>query len=86
MHCVMKSTGESLVRCWADAFGGKDSQFDFMAETTANSVIVGITRTEAISRHGQEFLDRIMEEIMPFQSFPRVGGTGRCCRSHWLVV
>ena len=44
-----------------------------MAGTTANTVMVGLTRTDAISRHGQEFLDKIMQEYMPLQSIPRVG-------------
>lgn len=69
----MKSAGESLVRCWAEAFGGKDPDFEFMAGTTANSVMVGITRTDAVNRHGQAFLDKIMEEFLPHQAVPRVG-------------
>jgi NAD(P)-dependent dehydrogenase (short-subunit alcohol dehydrogenase family) len=72
MYCVTKSAGECLVRCWAEAFGGKDPDFEFMSGTTANTVMVGLTRTDAISRHGQEFLDRVMDEILPNQAIPRV--------------
>lgn len=73
MYAVTKSAGECLVRCWAEAFGGKDPEFEFMAGTTANTVMVGLTRTEAISRHGQEFLDKIMQEYLPLQAVPRIG-------------
>lgn len=43
-----------------------------MAGTTANSVMVGLTRTDAINRHGAEFLERIQREWLPQMSMPRV--------------
>ena len=72
MYCVTKFAGECLVRCWAEAFCGKDPDFDFMSGTTANTVMAGLTRTDAVNHHGQDFLDKIMEEILPVQAFPRI--------------
>jgi NAD(P)-dependent dehydrogenase (short-subunit alcohol dehydrogenase family) len=72
MYCVRESAGERPVRCWAEAFRGKDSDFEFMSGTIANPVMVGLTRTKAISRHGQEFLEKIVEEILPMQAIPRI--------------
>ena len=72
MYGAIKAAMESYVRCWADAFGGKDSQFDFMAGTTANSLQVGLTKTEAVTRMGVEALEKIKQEVVPQMSIPRV--------------
>lgn len=72
MYCVTKSAGECLVRCWVEAFGGKDPEFDFMAGTTANTVLAGLTRTDATKHHGEQFLDQIRAEILPSQSIQRL--------------
>lgn len=61
------------MRCWAEAFGGKDPQFNFMAGTTANSLQVGLTNTAAVSRQTPEALEKIKQEFLPQMSIPRVG-------------
>lgn len=60
------------MRCWADAFGGKEERFAFMSGTTANSVFVGITATEAINRQSPEVVERLKSIHVPMQSIPRV--------------
>ena len=72
MYCVTKAAGEALVRCWAEAFGGKDPEFEFMAGTTANSLLVGLTRTDAVNRHGAAAVERFKQEFVPEQAIPRI--------------
>lgn len=73
MYMATKSAGESLCRAWADAFGGKYPEYAFMAGTTANAVLVGITETEAITNMPQEFIDSSSNELIGTQSIPRMG-------------
>lgn len=73
MYCAIKAAMESYVRCWADAFGGQDPKFDFMAGSTANSLQVGLTKTEALTRHGAEAVEKIKQEFVPQMSIPRIG-------------
>ena len=49
-----------------------DQGFYFMAGTTANAVMPGVTRTDAFNRHAQEEFDKVRQEYLPLQSMPRV--------------
>ncbi|KAK5121509.1 hypothetical protein LTR85_005342 [Meristemomyces frigidus] len=73
MYCATKSAGESLIRCWADAFGGKKERFAFMSGTTANAVLVGLTSTEAMSRRPADVVEKYKQTQIPLQSIPRGG-------------
>ncbi|KAK8031658.1 NAD(P)-binding protein [Apiospora arundinis] len=73
MYAAGKSAGESLCRTWAQAFGGKDEKYQFMAGTTANSVLVGLTQTEAVMNCGPEMVVEFQKEMFPTQSIPRFG-------------
>lgn len=72
MYSAIKSAMESYVRCWADTFGGKDPHFAFRAGTTANSLQVGLTKTEAVTRHGPEALEKFSEQFFPLMSILKV--------------
>ena len=77
MYMATKSAQESLCRAWSDAFGGKyPEQYGFMAGTTANAVMVGLTRTEAVYSYSEEIIKKVEEEFVPGQSIPRVGEVG----------
>ncbi|KAG9257156.1 uncharacterized protein F5Z01DRAFT_617597 [Emericellopsis atlantica] len=73
MYAAGKSAGESLCRTWAQAFGGKDDRYAFMAGTTANAVTAGLTETEAVVNCGPEAVQRFQDEFFPSQSIPRFG-------------
>jgi NAD(P)-dependent dehydrogenase (short-subunit alcohol dehydrogenase family) len=73
MYAAGKSAGESLCRTWAQAFGGKDERYSFMAGTTANAVTVGLTETKAVVNCGPEAVKRFQDEFFPTQSIPRFG-------------
>ncbi|KAK5165258.1 uncharacterized protein LTR77_009356 [Saxophila tyrrhenica] len=72
MYCATKAATEALVRCWADAFGGKNPEFEFMAGTTANTVLVGLTRTEPVKELPQHLLDWVLKEWEPLWSMPKM--------------
>jgi 3-oxoacyl-[acyl-carrier protein] reductase len=71
LYSATKAAGESLVRSWAEAFGGKEAKFDFMAGTTANSVLVGLTKTDAVKRHPPEVVEKMAAQYIKMQSIPR---------------
>ncbi|KAJ6090431.1 hypothetical protein N7486_009246 [Penicillium sp. IBT 16267x] len=73
MYAAGKSAGESLCRTWAQAFGGKEERYAFMAGTTANAVMVGLTETEAVVNCGPEAVQQFQNEFFPTQSIPRFG-------------
>jgi Dehydrogenases with different specificities (related to short-chain alcohol dehydrogenases) len=73
MYSAGKSAGESLCRTWAQAFGGKDERYSFMAGTTANSVSVGLTETESVTNLPPDLLKQLQDEAFPLQSMPRFG-------------
>ncbi|KAM0240243.1 hypothetical protein ACHAP5_007979 [Fusarium lateritium] len=73
MYAAGKSAGESLCRIWAQAFGGKDERYSFMANTTANAVTVGLTQTDAVMDCGPEAVKSFQDEFFPPQSIPRFG-------------
>ncbi|KAK8065698.1 NAD(P)-binding protein [Apiospora hydei] len=73
MYAAGKSAGESLCRTWAQAFGGKEEKYQFMAGTTANAVLVGLTQTEAVMNCGPDMVAEFQKEFFPAQSIPRFG-------------
>lgn len=73
MYAAGKSAGESLCRTWAQAFGGKEERYSFMAGTTANAVTVGLTETDAVMDCGPEAVKSFQDEFFPTQSIPRFG-------------
>ncbi|KAM0197319.1 hypothetical protein ACHAPI_005183 [Fusarium lateritium] len=73
MYAAGKSAGESLCRTWAQAFGGKDERYAFMANTTANAVTAGLTQTDAVMDCGPEAVKSFQDEFFPPQSIPRFG-------------
>ena len=96
MYMATKSAGESLCRAWADAFGGKFSDYAFMAPTTANAVMPGLTRTDAVYNNNipQHIISSFEQEFVPDQSIPRVANpedvadvVGLLCReeSRWIT-
>lgn len=48
IYSATKAALESLARSWAKALGGTDEAYAFMAGTTANSVSVGVTESDAV--------------------------------------
>ncbi|KEY71298.1 hypothetical protein S7711_05890 [Stachybotrys chartarum IBT 7711] len=73
MYSATKSAGESLCRTWAQAFGGKEERYAFMAGTTANAVAVGLTETDAVMNCGPDAVKEFQDEFFPLQSIPRFG-------------
>lgn len=67
-----KAAGEALCRAWSDAFGGKYAQYEFMAGTTANTVIPTMTRTEAVYSLPTEVVKKFEDEFLGVQSIPRI--------------
>jgi 3-oxoacyl-[acyl-carrier protein] reductase len=49
------------------------AQFAFMAGTTANSVSVGLTETESITRLPTEVIEMVKTEFIAGQCLPRFG-------------
>lgn len=45
-------------------------EFGFMAGTTANSVLVGVTRSDAAARRGAEAVERFQQEFTASMSLP----------------
>jgi NAD(P)-dependent dehydrogenase (short-subunit alcohol dehydrogenase family) len=73
MYSAGKAAGESLCRTWAQAFGGKEERYSFMAGTTANSLSVGLTETDSIVNCPPEIVQQLKDEFFPSQSIPRFG-------------
>ncbi|KAH7184650.1 uncharacterized protein B0J16DRAFT_340277 [Fusarium flagelliforme] len=73
MYAATKSAGESLCRTWSQAFGGKDERYAFMAGTTANAVMAGLTETDAVMDCGPEAVKKFQDEFFPLQSSPKFG-------------
>ena len=72
MYSATKAAGEAMVRCWADAFGGREEAYSFMAGTTANAVLVGLTATSAMKRAKPDVVEKFMREHVEKQACPRV--------------
>lgn len=73
LYAAGKSAGESLCRTWAQAFGGREEKFSFMAGTTANAVTVGLTETESVMKCPPDILEDFKREFLPLQSIYRLG-------------
>ena len=95
MYMTTKSALEASVRAWSDAFGGKYEQYEFMRGTTANTVMPGITRTDALYDNDLpgELIEGFEDELVTLQSIPRVAEAedvadvvGMLCReeSRWV--
>ena len=94
MYGATKSAAESLARSWADAFGGKDPDFEFMAGTTSNSIMVGLTDTDAMRNLPEGPRNQLINEMTQKQNLPRAGQpedvadvVGLICReeSRWMT-
>ena len=96
MYMATKSAGEALCRAWSDAFGGKYAEYAFMAGTTANAVMPGITRTDGLYNNNlpPELIKEFESEFLTLQSIPRVAMpediadvVGVLCReeSRWIT-
>ena len=70
MYNATKAANEAMVRTYANAFGGHDPQFEFMAGTTANAVFVGLTETHATTQFGPEAFKSMADSFE--HCFPRV--------------
>ncbi|KAF2096226.1 NAD(P)-binding protein [Rhizodiscina lignyota] len=73
MYGATKSAGESMCRTWAQAFGGREEKFSFMAGTTANAVSTGLTQTDSVMQCPPEDLEGFKQEFITPQSLPRFG-------------
>lgn len=73
MYATTKAAGEAMARCYANAFGGSNPDFNFMAGTTANSVLTGLTSTSGPQQFGEEAFAAFKDYWIPRQSIPRLG-------------
>ena len=96
MYMTTKAALEATVRAWSDAFGGKYAQYEFMKGTTANTVMPGITRTDALYNNNlpAELIQQFEGEFTTLQSIPGVARpedvadvVGMLCReeSRWVT-
>ena len=72
MYMATKGGAEALARGWAEAFGGKNEEFDFMAGTTANSVVVGLTETDNIKKLPEDIKTDLVDDFKKQQCLPRL--------------
>lgn len=73
IYASTKAANEAMARCYANAFGGKNSAFDFMAGTTANSVLTGLTETGGVQQYGTEEWEKLQAFWLSKQTIPRLG-------------
>ncbi|RSL96735.1 hypothetical protein CDV31_013339 [Fusarium ambrosium] len=73
IYASTKAANEAMARSYANAFGGKDAAFDFMAGTTANSVLTGLTETGGVQQYGQQVWQELQEFWVGKQVIPRLG-------------
>lgn len=73
IYASTKAANEAMVRCYANAFGGRYSCFDFMAGTTANSVLTGLTETGGVQQYGLEVWEELKNFWVGKQAIPRLG-------------
>ena len=62
-----------MVRCYANAFGGRNPDFEFMKGTTANSIFTGLTETDGPQQFGAEVFADFQAYWVSRQSLPRLG-------------
>ena len=72
MYGTTKAANEAMARCYANAFGGNHSEFDFMKHTTANSVFTGLTETDGPQQFGKDAFDAFQDYWLSRQSIPRL--------------
>ncbi|CAH0051906.1 unnamed protein product [Clonostachys solani] len=73
IYASTKAANEAMIRCYANAFGGKNDAFDFMAETTANSVLTGLTETGGVQQYGPKVWQELQDFWLGKQTIPRLG-------------
>ncbi|KAJ4175301.1 hypothetical protein NW754_005722 [Fusarium falciforme] len=73
IYASTKAANEAMARSYANAFGGKNAAFDFMAGTTANSVLTGLTETGGVQQYGQQMWEELQEFWVGKQVLPRLG-------------
>lgn len=62
-----KSAIEGLARAWADEFGN-NSELEFMKGTTANTVAVGFTETDMVSKMPPPMRQAVNQKVLARQS------------------
>jgi len=75
IYSASKSALESLARTWAKVLGGTNPEFAFMAGSTANSISVGATESDAAKRLPVETKEERLREEMERQLIAP-GGSG----------
>ncbi|KAL2432704.1 hypothetical protein ABEF95_014707 [Exophiala dermatitidis] len=73
IYASTKAANEAMTRCYANAFGGKNSAFEFMAGTTANSVLTGLTETGGVQQYGPKVWEELQDFWVGKQTIPRLG-------------
>lgn len=73
IYASTKAANEAMARCYANAFGGRNPSFEFMAGTTANSVLTGLTETGGVQQYGPDEWERLQAFWLSKQTIPRLG-------------
>ena len=73
MYATTKAANEAMARCYANAFGGRTAEYAFMENTTANSVLTGLTETPGPQQFGNKVFDEFKEYWISRQAIPRLG-------------
>lgn len=73
IYASTKAANEAMTRCYANAFGGTNPAFDFMAGTTANSVLTGLTETGGVQQYGPKVWEDLQNFWVSKQAIPRLG-------------
>lgn len=67
LYTTFKSTLEGLSRAWADELGA-NPELEFMKGTTANTVAVGFTETDMVSKMPAPMREAINQNVLAKQS------------------
>jgi 3-oxoacyl-[acyl-carrier protein] reductase len=73
IYASTKAANEAMARCYANAFGGRNHAFEFMAGTTANSVLTGLTETGGVQQYGTEVWEKLQDFWVDKQAISRLG-------------
>lgn len=73
IYASTKAANEAMARSYSKAFGGNNAEFDFMAGTTANSVLTGLTETGGVQKYGPEVWEELQQFWVSKQCIPRLG-------------
>ncbi|KAG9528586.1 NAD(P)-binding protein, partial [Aureobasidium melanogenum] len=72
LYITLKSALEGLARAWADELGA-NPELEFMKGTTANTVAVGFTETDMVSKMPPAMREAVNQNVLAKQSLgPRV--------------